>query len=176
VLGGKGGLAEVAQETVAILDEMIGGADEQHRLRRHQHCGGEDCRPGIAPLRLDDDLGIATDLLELLTHEEAVRLDRHDDRTIEDILGSHPQHGLLQARGRVQDSEELLRAAVAGDRPEPGTAATAQDHRDRSALCTCFRSVHDPRLDGRGPAVNSRVGIGLELTLPPAARLTHDTR
>ena len=108
---------------------MIGGADEQHRLGRHQQGGGEDCRPGIAPFRLDDDLGIATDLLELLTHQEAVRLDGHDDRAGEDILGGHPLHGLLQARGRAQDPEELLGATVAGNRPEPRTAAAAQDRK-----------------------------------------------
>ena len=67
---------------------MVGGEDGEDGLRiaRRADLGGDrHRRAGIAPRRLDDDLRLGADLLELLAHQEAVVAVGDDHRLVRQV-------------------------------------------------------------------------------------------
>ena len=82
---------------------------------------------GIAPDRLEHDIGFDADGGELFGHQEPVLIIGHDDRAAKQRRIGDPANGILKRRVRTKQRQELLRPAFARRRPQPGTGAAAHD-------------------------------------------------
>jgi hypothetical protein len=98
--GGAGQLAHLG-ERARIGDDVVGRKrDDQGAvvtLQRVTGAGG-DSRPGIAPRRLEQDIGLDADRGELLGDEESVLAVGHRDRSSKQRWIGDPAHGVLEGR------------------------------------------------------------------------------
>ncbi len=120
-------------ELVGLADDVI-GREHQHEgvavALGREHGGDRDRGAGIAAHRLQHDVGLDAALAQLLGHDEAEVGIGDDDRTREQIgVGDALKH-LLEHRSLADQRHELLRHALARDRPQPRSRAAAHDHRD----------------------------------------------
>ena len=115
-----------------IGDDVIGGGDQQHGLGvgcRHMQGGGQHGGGGVAPHRFDQDrTGVDADRGQLLGHDEAQVVMRHDDGWREIRTRKPPRRGLQQAVLPGQP-RELLGIGFARQRPEPGACPSAEKNR-----------------------------------------------
>ena len=112
---------------------MVGGKrdDDGAIVARQRVAGaGGDRRTGIAPRRLEQDIGLGADGGELLGDEEAVLAVGHHDRSSKQSRIGDPAHGLLEGRQRAEQRQELLGPVLARRRPQPGAGAAAHDQGD----------------------------------------------
>ena len=116
---------QVARKASRIENDVVGGQSQHHRLRiafQGDGRGSGDCRPGIAPQRLDHDGGLDANLLGLAAGEKVeIRPGNHDGGGKHRV--AHPQQGLLIGRALAHQRQELLGQGVARDRPQPGPGA-----------------------------------------------------
>jgi hypothetical protein len=131
--GKLGGAAHGVVKPVFLLDDMIGGQDEQRRigvLAAEPERGGRDRRRRIARFGLEEVRGrIHAYFAQLLGGEETMLHMRHQHRARTIFQPRHPQHRFLQQRALARKGQELLGKQRARQRPEPGAGAAAQDHR-----------------------------------------------
>jgi hypothetical protein len=130
-----GGAAEGADlgERRRIGDDVVGGKrdDDGAIIARQRVAGaGGDRRTGIAPRRLEQDVGLGADGGKLLGDEEAVLTVGHHDRPSKQSRIGDPAHGLLEGRQRAEQRQELLGPVLARRRPQPRAGAAAHDQGD----------------------------------------------
>ena len=122
-------------EGIEIADQVVGRQDQQSfpRLLPRPvdilHRTG-DCRRGIAANRFKQD-GIVLTQLEfvyLALGDEAVILADHDDRRQAARNSAEPEYSILQQRGLIGEAQQLLGIDFAGQRPEPGSCSSSQNH------------------------------------------------
>ncbi len=121
---GGGGGGDGLDEGGDVPDEVVRRHGEDERARsgaegvegRHRHGRG-----GIAPLRLQDDVGGHAGARELLGDDEAGIGRGHHDGPEEGGRVGDALGGLLERRGgRVEERGELLRHALARQGPQAG--------------------------------------------------------
>lgn len=116
-------------ETILIENDMVGGKRENDGVRIalgcKRHAGG-DGRTGIAGFRFEHDVGLDTKLLGLVAGEEAKIVGRDDDRRASGRFD--PRESLLIGGKLACERQELLRHAVARDRPEPRAGTAGEKH------------------------------------------------
>ena len=120
-------------ETGRVLDHVVGREHQEHRvlvapLRERRSRG--DGRAGIAPHRLEQDVGLGVDLGQLLGDQETILAVGDDDRPREQAGLGHAQHGVLKGRAWTEQLQELLRPALARAWPKPRARSAAHDQRD----------------------------------------------
>ena len=139
LIGLGGGHAGVhgGAEPGGIGDHVVGGQHQQQRvLAMGRGLQGRDRhgRRGVAAHRFQQDPGrLHTDLAHLLGHDEAVLLVADQQRCPQAVQALQPLLGLLQ-QGLVAIAGQgpvLLGVGGAGQGPQPGARAAAQDHRDQ---------------------------------------------
>ena len=130
-LGGLGPDLDGGAEGLVVAGHVVGGGDEHQRVRLllQRDGGGEHGGGGVAQRRLDQDLGgVAPHLAQLLGGDEAeLGVGQQDRGRI--ARAREPAHGLLEQRGLAHQGRELLRIALARERPQAGARAAAQDDR-----------------------------------------------
>jgi hypothetical protein len=112
---------------------VVGGKrdDDGAIIARQRVAGaGGDRRTGIAPRRLEQDVGLGADGGKLLGNEEAVLAVGHHDRPSKQSRIGDPAHGLLEGRQRAEQRQELLGPVLARRRPQPRAGAAAHDQGD----------------------------------------------
>jgi hypothetical protein len=77
----------------------------------------DDRRPGIAPQRLEQHVGLPADLGELLQHYEAIDLVGDHDQRLEQRRIRDAKQRLLEGRARPEQREELFWMHLARGRP-----------------------------------------------------------
>jgi hypothetical protein len=114
------------------------------RQRKAGACG--DRRTGIAPRRLEQNVGFDPDRRKLLSDQEPVLTIGHHDRPSKQSQIRDPAHGLLERRQRTEQRQELLGPVLARGRPQPGARAAAHDQgNDRLSQFTLeLDAVYDP--------------------------------
>ena len=86
--------------------------------------------PEVAAQRLEHDVGLDTALAQLLGHHETEIGMGDNDRARKQVGGGYARKHLLK-RGALSDQgNELLRHALARDRPQPRSRAAAHDYRN----------------------------------------------
>ena len=103
-----------------IGDDVIGGKRNHERIAvALGRKGGarRDRRAGIAPQRLQQDVGLDADGGELLGDEKAILGVGDDDRPAEQSRIGHPADRILERRFRTEQRQELLGATLARRRP-----------------------------------------------------------
>jgi len=112
---------------------VVGGKrdDDGAIIARQRVAGaGGDRRTGIAPRRLEQDVGLGVDGGKLLGDEEAVLTVGHHDRPSKQSRIGDPAHRLLKGRQRAEQRQELLGPVLARCRPQPRARAAAHDQGD----------------------------------------------
>ena len=90
---------------------MIGGErnDDGIAAAAERICGAGDYRrAGIAPHRLEQNIGLHPDRRELFGDEKAILPVGHDDRAAKQRRIGHPADGLLKCRKRTEQRQKLL--------------------------------------------------------------------
>ena len=84
---------------------MIGGERDDHRIvaaaKRIFGAGGNR-RPGIAPDRFEQDVGLRADRGQLLGDQKPILAVGHDDRAAEQRRIGYAANGLLKGRQRTK--------------------------------------------------------------------------
>ena len=130
--GGAGGGADFG-ECTRIGDDVVGGKgdDDGAIIARQRIAGaGGDRRAGIAPRRLEQDIGLGADGGKLLGNEELVLTVGHHDRPSKQARIGDPAHSFLEGRQRAEQRQELLGPVLARRRPQPRAGAAAHDQGD----------------------------------------------
>ena len=120
-----------------VAHDMIGGQRQNDRLALARLRKGGTCRnrrSGIAPHRLQQDIGLDADLGELLQHHEAIGGVGDHDRPLEQRRVGDPQQRVLKGRARSEQRQELFRMNLARGRPQPRSGAAAHDQWDNSPV------------------------------------------
>jgi hypothetical protein len=116
-----------------------------------------DCRPGIPTGRLEHDVGLGTELTQLLGHDEAEVRIGDDHRPRKQGWIGDPLQRLLESRSSADQVHELLGHAFARDRPQARSRAPAHEDRyqqsrihpesfDASASSTLSQTIWLPAL------------------------------
>ena len=124
-----GRLAAELHEGRLVAHDMIGGEHRDDRVRPHAHRqfrGDRHRRTRVAPLRLENNMRGAADLLQLLADQEAIGVVRDDDRHVEHVVGKHLDRH-LEGRPLAHEGNELLREALARLGPYACPRAAAHD-------------------------------------------------
>ena len=103
-----------------IGDDVIGGKRNNEWIA--VALGGKggarrDRGAGVAPQRLQDDVGLDADGGELLGGEKAILGVGDDDRPAEQSRIGHPADGVLECQFRTEQRQELFGATLARRRP-----------------------------------------------------------
>ena len=154
LLGGGAAKGADLGERRRIGDDVVGGKrdDDGAIIARQRVAGaGGDRRTGIAPRRLEQDVGLGADGGKLLGDEEAVLTVGHHDRPSKQSRIGDPAHGLLEGRQRAEQRQELLGPVLARRRPQPRAGAAAHDQGD-DRLSQFTPVVHDRRCQARAAA------------------------
>ena len=107
-------------------NRVVLGAVPHFEEAQRSQCQG---RRGVPALRLDDDAkGGYAYLPKLVDCEEAVGLVADDEGLLDGGHSVEAAHGLLEHAIVVDDGEELLGVALAGQRPEPRPGAAGHYH------------------------------------------------
>ena len=123
LLGGGAGKGADLGERRRIGDDVVGGKrdDDGAIVARQRVAGaGGDRRTGIAPRRLEQDVGLGADGGKLLGDEEAVLAVGHHDRPSKQSRIGDPAHA---SPGRSTACRTAAGTAWAGSRATPATAA-----------------------------------------------------
>jgi hypothetical protein len=163
---GPAGLAE----GLGLAHDVVGGQHQRQGVGaalESEH--GSDCdrRAGVAPHRLEHDVGLDAALAQLLGHHEAEIGAGDDDRAGEQRGVGNPRQHLLKGRLRPDQGDELLGHALARHRPQPGAGAAAHDHRNDGSCHAEFlvnptvqagaaENVKRPARPQRGPVLSPR--------------------
>ena len=107
-----------------VGDDVVGG-ERQHDRRlpasQRMHRAGDDRRRGVAPMRLEQDVGVDTDLGELLGDQEPVLMIGDDDRPSEHRRIADPADRSPERSSADRTAAETAWAAL---RATPATAAS----------------------------------------------------
>ncbi len=112
--------------------DMIGGKRDHDRIvaaLKREGRAGRDRRSGIAPRRLEQDIGLDLHLGELLGNDEAILPVGDHDRAAEHGRIGDALERFLERRELAEQREKLLRPALARSRPQPRPGAAAHDQR-----------------------------------------------
>ena len=113
-----------------VGDDVVGG-QRQHDRRvappQRMHRAGDNRRSGVAPMRLEQDVGVDPDLGELLGDQEPVLMIGDDDGPSEHRSLADPADRLLKGRARTEQPQKLLGPPLARRRPQPRPGAAAHD-------------------------------------------------
>ena len=123
-------------EGAYVENQVVAGHGEHYRIvlavvpqleeAQRSQCQG---RRGVPALRLDDDAqGGYAYLPELVDCKETVGLVADDEGLLDGGHSVEAAHGLLEHAIVVDDGEELLGVALAGQRPEPRPGAAGHYH------------------------------------------------
>jgi len=126
-------LAAGRNEGGRVAHDVIGGKrdDDGTIIARQRVAGaGGDRRTGIAPRRLEQNVGFGADGRKLFGDQEPVLAVGHNDRPSKQRRVGDPAHGLLERRQRTEQRQELLRPVFARGRPQPRAGAAAHDQRN----------------------------------------------
>ena len=99
-----------------VADDVIGGDDKDARFRvlaPRQDRPDRDRRGRVARRRLDDDLRLEAEGLQLLGDDEAHVVAGDDHQASEQRRGAEAPRRQLEARQRIDQRSELLRRAAA---------------------------------------------------------------
>ena len=159
--GGSKPLAARGEEGRGVANHMVGGERQHDGLPiagLREGCAGRDRRTGIAPHRLQQHVGLETDLRQLLEHHEAIAVVGDDDRPLEQRAVRNPQQRVLERGARAEQRQELLGVDLAGCRPQPRSRAAAHDQGDNSSGHRRIRSCsgRDTRRRNRQDRPRSR--------------------
>ena len=130
-------LAARRDERILVANHVIGSKRKHDRVRVARLCkggAGRDRRTGIAPHRLEQHVGLAADLRQLLDHHETVRIVGDDDRAREQRRVRDPQQRILERRTRAEQRQELLGMHLARGRPQPRSGTPAHDQWNNSSV------------------------------------------
>ena len=115
---------------------MIGRQNQQGQIGITAHPADILHRPGdgrccIAANRFKQNGVLLPEfqLVYLALGDEAVILADHDNRRQSSFYGANSSDGVLQQRRLVDEAEQLLGIDFTGQRPEPGSRSSGQDHR-----------------------------------------------
>ena len=109
---------------------MVGRERHDDRIvaaAAHEFGAGCNRGRGIAPHRLQHDIGLDLDLGELLDDQETVVGVGDDDRPAKQRGIADPADGVLECRSRAEQRQELLRPILARCRPQACSGAAAHD-------------------------------------------------
>ena len=130
---GRRGVHARLAEFLGLADHVV-GCQHQHEgfavALGRQHGADRDRRTRVAAQRLEHDVGLDTALAQLLGHHETEIGMGDNDRARKQVGGGYARKHLLK-RGALSDQgNELLRHALARDRPQPRSRAAAHDYRN----------------------------------------------
>ncbi len=128
------GLLDRRGQGIGVADQMVRGADPEHRLRGHViggiQGGQGDRGGGVAADRLDQPVLVQgrVDRGILPADQEVLRLGCDRDQVAGRCVAQQPPGGPLQQRVRPDQLGQMLGQGLAADRPEPGAGAAGEDH------------------------------------------------
>jgi hypothetical protein len=116
----------------SVLEHMVGGenGDDGLRVARSRPGGrGADGGGAVAPVRLEQDLGLGADLPQLLSDPKTIFVIGYDDCRVEYSRVAHHADNGLKSRALPDQGDELLRQALPRFGPHAGAGPAAHDHR-----------------------------------------------
>ena len=114
-------------ECVRVGDVMIAGTNQHHAVARQAMRRQRDRRSGVPRARLEDDGGL---VLALLAFDEIeMGVPRNDHGHGEDRAALRARKRLLEQRRLPHQRQKRLGLCSPAARPQPRTAAAAQDYR-----------------------------------------------
>ena len=121
-------------EGLRVANSMVCRADEDLRagLSLASLQGGQGHRGcGVTATGFKQDIRIYVDVIQLFGHQEAVLLIAHHDRAHSAQIGGQAQQGVLQHAVVTVEAQQLLGVMGPRERPQPGTIATGNNHRNQ---------------------------------------------
>ena len=142
---GQGG-ADALAEACFILDEVVGGQDQQHRIlpvRHRLQRSKRNCRGGITAHGLEQNLSVFhVQLAHLLGSNETVFLVTDQPGQLDIETFQTLDRGLQHGHRRIGQRQELLGIELARERPEARAGAARHDDGDHFKLLYMIAAVY----------------------------------